>query len=153
FMPKDSITRAEFAMILAKAAKADLTKQSQPTFTDVAHQAWYAQAVAWAADNGVVAGVGNQKFAPSAKITRQDMAVMLHRYTEKIMKKPITGTNKAMAFSDSHLIADYAKDSVSKMQQANIISGRGNHVFAPKENASRAEAAKMVTVLLKEAEK
>lgn len=55
---------------------------------------------------------------------------------------------KALLFADSKNIAAYALDAVVKMQQANIISGKENEKFEPESNTTRAEACKMVALLL-----
>ncbi|MPN34276.1 hypothetical protein SDC9_181769 [bioreactor metagenome] len=80
------------------------------------------------------------------------MAVMITRYAE-YMKQSISKSNEAIIFTDESLTADYAKASVSTMQKANIINGviasDGSYSFAPKNNATRAEAAKMIYQLVK----
>ena len=52
-------------------------------FADIAAGAWYAQAVTWAAVNGVVVGYGNGKYGPDDPITREALAVMLYRYEQR----------------------------------------------------------------------
>jgi hypothetical protein len=160
FDPENSITRAEFAMILAKAAGADLSKYTAKEFLDTNPGQWFAPAVAWAKETGVVSGYakadGTLLFRPEANITRQDMAVMIHRYMEKIPSGSSTAvevTGNAIGFVDEARIAVYASKAVTAMQQVGIISGvansDGTRSFLPQQTATRAEAAVMVYRLLR----
>ncbi|MFV0518159.1 MAG: S-layer homology domain-containing protein, partial [Aminipila sp.] len=100
----------------------------------------------------IAKGTSESAFTPNANITRQDMAVMITRYAD-YMKKDITGTNEATKFADESQIAIYAKKSVASMQKAGIINGvkaaDGSYSFMPKNNATRAEAAKMIYQMVK----
>ncbi len=151
FAPNDSITRAEFVAILAR-----MSGQTMPdagnNFTDVKATSWYSKNISWAVNAGIAKGVTENQFAPNAKISRQDMAVMITRYTD-YMKKNLSDTNKEIKFTDSENVGNYAKDAVVKMQKAGIINGikaaDGSYSFAPKNNATRAETAKMIYQLAK----
>jgi len=150
FMPNDNITRAEFITILANKAGADLQKTSESAvnaFQDVKASDWFSGAVTWGAKNNIVSG-SNGKFRPNDRITRQEMAVILDRYMTNIDKLSAAATGKAVSFSDSAKIADYAKASVVKMQELGIINGKTASTFAPTDYATRAESAKMIAVLL-----
>lgn len=181
FAPNDQITRAEFVQILYRLVQAEAKVTgsaiasggaittgtaiaegaSQKTFSDVKSSAWYAKAVAWAYESNVITGLhgsdGTLNFAPNANITRQDMAVMIKNFIEKVEKKEMPQTVQNMAFTDSNDIAGYAREAVSMTQQSGIISGTsktnasGNAitVFFPKNQATRAEAATMIAKLLK----
>ena len=83
---------------------------------------------------------------PDADITRQDMAVVLHRasaYCEIALDK----VNSRAVFEDKEEISDYAVESVEELQQAGIINGNGSGSFMPMAFATRAEAAKMICCL------
>lgn len=84
FAPADNVTRAQFVKILCGVAGADLDDLTHD-FTDVKTGSWYEPYVAWAASRGIVNGVAPGKFAPDAKITRQDMSVMIYRYVENVL--------------------------------------------------------------------
>lgn len=146
FKPADSITRAEFVKILAVVSGDDITKYSGSSFSDVSASAWYAPYVEWGYRNGIIKG-SNGKFMPSAQITRQDMAVMISNFS-KYMGKVIPSMEAAKTFEDSSRISDYAKDAVASLQKAGIISGDVNGKFLPKSSATRAQAAKMITVYM-----
>jgi endo-1,4-beta-xylanase len=147
----DTITRAEFAMILAKAAGVDLTVTRTNGFNDVAAGAWFAPAVAWAKEAGIVSGYknsdGTYSFRPSDVISRQDMAVMIQNFLPQQNSEGLATTKEAVAFQDEAEIASYAKTAVASMQKAGIISGvqRGQDTFfLPRNTATRAEAAVMI---------
>ncbi|HEX3028140.1 MAG TPA: carbohydrate-binding domain-containing protein [Clostridia bacterium] len=148
FNPTVSITRADFVQILANIAGADLTKYTTSTFTDVKITDSFSGAAQWAFENGIAAG-SNERFNPSASISRQDLAVMLNNYIEKVGKYSLASTVEAVNFADASTISGYAKASVSVMQKAGIISGKGKNTFCPKAEATRAEVAAMITMLLK----
>lgn len=147
FAPQNNISRAQFATILANLAKADLTEGTTP-FADVPADAWYAKAVAWAYENGVVNGKSATEFAPNANVSRQDMAVMITRYVANVAKVTLVESNAQAEFADDSKIATYAKEAVYNMQRAGIIGGKPGNVFDPVANATRAEASKMIYVLL-----
>ena len=91
-------------------------------------------------------------FKPDDRISRQDIAVMLNNYNEKIAKKAYGQKAPKLTFADHPQIAGYAKAAVESMQQAGIISGMknqdGSFRFQPLSNATRAEAATMIYNML-----
>ena len=147
FSPDASITRAQLVTILANLSGDDLGRYKRSSFSDVKTTDWYFKAVEWAHDNGIAAGAGGQ-FNPNDNITRQDIAVMVVRYADKAANYALPENNKMVVFADNDSIASYAADAVTQMQRAGIISGSSDGSFAPLANASRAEAAKMIALLL-----
>ena len=147
FDPDGNITRGEFAKILAYASQDDLSQyKGTSNFADSKGH-WSETNINWAYQNGIVKGQSETTFAPNAKITRQEMAVMIKRYADyKGIDLP--KSNQAVTFVDDGKIAAWAKAEVTAMQQAGIINGRPGNLFDPEGNASRAEAAKMISVLL-----
>ncbi len=143
FAPNAPVTRAQFATILANMSGAQLSDTATP-FADVKADAWHAKAVSWAYSNGIVTGTSETSFAPDALISRQDMAVMIKRYAEKIAKTDLPERTSASVFADSAEISGYAADAVSAMQIAGIITGKPGNIFAPKANALRSEACQMI---------
>jgi len=146
FAPNDNLNRAELAAILARIDGGVLSG-SNNGFSDVPADAWYALAVSWGSNSGIIQGE-NGRFLPGQNITRQDMAVMIYRYVVNVAKIQFPETNPAVTFADEEDIADYAREAVSAMQQAGILNGKGNNRFAPQEPATRAEAAKMLAILM-----
>ena len=148
FAPDAQITRAEFIKIIAGVAGADVSGKSSSRFSDVASDAWYVPYVAWGVENGIINGTSETTFHPNGNISRQDMATMIKRYTD-FAKFTLPTDTAAVNFTDSAQISSYAADAVKAMQQAGIINGKGGNTFVPKDNATRAEACKMLTVLMK----
>ena len=147
FDPEGKITRGQFVKILAYASGDDLSAYSGDSVFADANAHWSKANINWAYTNKIVYGKSDTQFAPDANITRQEMAVMIKRYADY---KGITlpQTNAPITFTDEAEIAAWAKEAVSAMQQANIISGFPDGTFAPQGNATRAQAAKMISVFL-----
>jgi hypothetical protein len=133
--------------ILSKLSGDDLSGYKSSSFSDVAATDWYFKAVQWAYENGIAKGKDG-KFNPNGYITRQDIAVMIARYAENVTKCTLPQTNSKVTFTDSADIDSYASEAVTAMQQAGIISGNNDGSFAPQANATRAQAAKMIAMLM-----
>ena len=140
FGPDENITRAQFVMILKNLA-GDKESYTNSSFSDVSAAGWYAGAVEWAYENGVVYGA-NGKFNPDDKITRQDISVMIARYAEKYEGYTFEKTTDAVTFTDNGDIAAYASGAVSTMQQAGILAGPGDGTFKPLNNATPRRSGK-----------
>ena len=147
FRPDANVTRAEFVTILCRAAGADATVSTSDTdiaFSDVTPGDWYYEYAIWAAGTGITNGTSETEFSPNENILRQDICVMLDRYSTNIAASPLAPAESAGAFADDGEISDYAKDSVYKLKSAGIVSGTGDNRFKPQTGATRAETAKMV---------
>jgi len=156
FAPNGTLTRGQFVQLLANLASVDLSKYGSAlpsSISDVKATDWFAPAVAWAVEQGIVTGVtlsdGTTSFYPEESISRQDIAVMLNRYREKVDKKAFPEAVKEKTFQDKDQIASYAKDSVKALQKSGIIQGKTETAFAPLDQAKRGEAAKMIHGMLK----
>ena len=142
FDPGSSITRAEFATLITKMMGYENSNDAVP-FTDVEKTNWYYDAIAKAYKNGLISGRSKDIFDPQGKITRQEMAVIIAKVLEK------KGHEKAQIkeldiFKDKEGIAPWAKDKVALSVSKGIISGMGDKIFAPTQNATRAQAAVML---------
>ena len=142
FAPDDQVTRAELVKMLVCGL--GLTGQSGAgkSFNDVSPNAWYAQYVSIAADHGIVNGDENGNFNPEAPISRQDAATIMYRAFKSTKK---VGT---AYFEDYSSISDYAKAAVDYMYAKGVINGIGDGMFAPFDKLSRAQAAKMLHLML-----
>lgn len=101
---------------------------------------YYSRIIAWGVDNGIVTGVGGNKFAPYNSVTREEFATMFVRYT-KAMGMELPQTNQAIEFTDASHISDWAKDSVNAIVKAGIMKGKENSTFDPQGNVTKAEMA------------
>lgn len=156
FDPNGTLTRGQFVQLLANLANVDLKKygSTEPSsINDIKSTDWFAPAVAWAVEQGIVTGItlpdGTTSFYPEKSISRQDIAVMLNRYRDKIDKKEFPEAVKEKAFQDKDQIGGYAVDSVKALQKSGIIQGKSQTTFAPLDQAKRGEAAKMIHGMLK----
>lgn len=140
FSPDTAVTRAMFITALGRLSGADVNGYKTGNFTDVPAGSYYLPYVEWAVANEIVSGTGEGMFSPDSPITREDMAVMMQNYAKATGYK-IPVAREKLTFADDSDISSYAKDAVTAIQQAGIIVGRGNNRFAPKSNATRAEAA------------
>ena len=144
FEPETAMTRAMLVTVLWRYE--GQPKGYQNTFTDVNAKdgSWYIDAVAWAAANGIVNGVGNNRFDPDGKITREQMAAILFRYAQK---KGIDTSKRGELsnFPDANKISAYAKEAVCWAVGEGIINGSDGKLL-PQGNATRAQVA---TILMR----
>ena len=144
FTPHGNLTRAEAATILWNAAGNPAAGAPAP-FLDVAGH-WGIDAIAWAAEAGVVLGRGDGTFAPNDTIHRQDLFTILWRYARLVEGidnlTPTPGTG--WPFPDHHLLGGWAMDAVMWLHAADIVGGDGYGNLNPLGTANRAEAAAIV---------
>jgi len=147
FNPNASITRAEFVAILARMSGEGLSGYTTSTFLDVSTDSWYFAAVQWANKAGITSGY-NGKFNPSVTITREQMAAMLYRYAEYKGTASNTEGMFAREFSDYGRISNWAQAPIQWAMNNGILSGNTDGSFAPQSSATRAQAAKILAMLL-----
>ena len=140
FSPNTTLTRGMFVTALGRLAGINPADYQNRKFTDVKANAYYAPYVNWAASKGIVGGTTSTTFAPDSNITREQMAVIMKNYADK-MGYSIPKTLEAVTFADNAQISSWAKDAVKAMQQAGVLSGKENNRFDSQGNATRAEAA------------
>nr|WP_246427994.1 glycoside hydrolase family 3 N-terminal domain-containing protein [Paenibacillus phyllosphaerae] len=141
FDPNGEVTRAAFIKMLVDAF--DLQDDTATAaFTDVQPGTWYAGAVASAQKLGIVKGKQYGSFGVNDRITREEMAVMIHRVGQHL-KMDFEGSGQA-SFTDEAQIAPYAKEAAAAVQGAAIMTGMPDGSFAPKANATRAQAATVI---------
>ena len=143
--PDGSLTRAQFLAFLAKATDGIDVKQSQPAgFTDVDSKDWSYAYVNWGYAEGIVSGVGDNKFNPNAPITREQMTVMLCKYAVFQKYALPQKENVSMDFADKNRISSWALDYVYTVVGSKIMMGMGENRFEPQGIATRAQAAKIM---------
>ena len=130
FAPNASCTRAQVVTFLWRAAGMP-TPKSKANFTDVPADAYYAQAVAWAAENGITGGKTATTFAPNATVSRAQVVTFLYRLAGNGAK----GTN---VFTDVPANAYYT-DAVSWAVANGITEGKTQATFAPDASCTRAQ--------------
>ena len=145
FYPNDNITREEFVKMLTVAYKLNIENKTDK-FTDVNADDWFMPYVAAALENGIVNGVSDDMFGTGQNITRQDLAVMA--YNAALKNGVEFNTEDVQKFSDDDKISDYAKTAVYALKSQDIVNGIDGKNFAPRDTATRAEAAKILYALI-----
>ena len=142
FAPNAPATRAMLVTVLHRLAGTPDAEKTH-SFTDLASGAWYAGAVAWAAENGIVDGVGDALFAPNAHITREQLAAILYRYAIHC-DLDVTAAADLNAYADGAQISTWAQDAMRWAIASGLISGRSASALAPQSGATRAEIAQLL---------
>ena len=142
FDPEGSMTRAMLVTVLWRYEGEP--EAGSNSFRDVLHGQWYTDAVSWAAANGVVNGVGNGRFDPEGKITREQMATILFRYAQKKGADTSKRGNLG-AFPDGTKVSAYAEEAVQWTVGEGVINGSDGKLL-PQGSATRAQVA---TILMR----
>ncbi|MBP1965505.1 glycoside hydrolase family 3 N-terminal domain-containing protein [Paenibacillus aceris] len=142
FNPNGDVTRAAFIKMLIDTFDLSDVKATA-AFTDVQEGEWYTNAIASAQKLGIVQGKEDGSFGVNDPISREDMAVMVYRVIRQLNLTLASGSHSA-PFKDQAQIADYAKAEVEAIQAAGIVGGMEDGRFAPKDRASRAQAATII---------
>lgn len=144
FAPQDKLTRAEFAVLVARALDLE-TKAYAGTFKDVKeNKAWAYAGVEAAARAGIINGLGDGTFNPDAQITREEIATIIVRAVGHENSALLKDLDTSKVFADEKIISSFAKVSVKQAVALGIVNGRGGNIFAPQDNATRAETAVML---------
>lgn len=144
FAPNASLTRAMLVTILWRVEGKPVVNYYMP-FTDVDGGAWYAEAVRWAASEGIVNGVTDTSFAPDDPITREQLAAILWRYAKaKGYDVSIGEETNILSYEDFAQISEYAIPAMQWACGAGIINGVTESTLVPQGTATRAQAATML---------
>ena len=144
FKPERTITRAEFARIVAKAKNLPLESQATLSFSDAADvPEWARPAVAAAVKAGIIKGYEDNTFRPDKLISRAEMATMMVRAMSLT-----PAALPVLTFSDAGEIPQWAQGYVAAAVEKGIIKGKEGNKFDALSNATRAEAAAMVVRML-----
>ena len=159
FGPQDQISRAQVLVILYRYANPSSDATTNPSsygttthFYDVPTGEYYTAAVEWAYQNGITTGyIGTGLFGPNDPVTRQDLATMLHRFAKGCGVGGNLGN--ISSFPDANEVNAYAWNAMRWANGRGIITGDKTQTPArlkPQDNTTRAEAAKMFTVLVRD---
>ncbi len=140
FQPNGDVSRAQVVSILYRLS-GDKALAFDNTFADVEAGRWYTNAVNWANKKGIVSGVGNNKFAPNRKLTREEFITILYRYSQKYQKQQINKTADLSEFVDNHQISDYAVSAMQWAVSEGLIYGTADKTISPKSIAVRSQIA------------
>ncbi len=135
--PDTSMTRAMMATMLWNLDGKKTGGES--TFSDVAEGSWYADAIAWAADNALLTAAETGKFAPNETVTREQAVLALCRYAV-VQGMDVTAAADLSAYTDADDVSTDALTAVRWAVSAGILSGDGTELN-PHGTLTRAEAA------------
>ena len=144
FAPNSETTRAQLVTILHRLA-GEPEPGEDSGFSDVAAGTWYTDAVAWAAENGIVNGVSETEFAPGEDITREQLATILYRYAES-MGYDVSASVDLSGFPDAGDIQSYATQALSWAVAEGLLQGFEDDSLQPGGTATRAQIA---TILMR----
>lgn len=160
FYPENPVTRAEFAAMAVKSLKLPVNTGAKATFSDVSKKHWAYGFIETVSKAGYVTG-HQGKFRPNDKITRQEMAVIIMRISEKYGYAGDGNTSYLGKYKDNDQISEWALPAVSDAAKFGYIrevsysvyesayeTSRYNRKLAPLDNATRAQAAVSLHKLL-----
>lgn len=147
FHPDQAMNRAMLVTVLYRMEKEPAAEGRGKSFADVSAGAYYAKAVAWALDKGIVAGYSETQFGPEDTITREQLAVILNRYAT-YKGYNTSKTADLAAFQDADQISEWARVPVQWANVMKLLNGRTSTTLAPKGSATRAEVAKILVTFL-----
>lgn len=138
FEPNTPMTRGMLVTVLWRYN--GQPKEGGNFFADVKDGQWYTDAIAWASHNGIVGGVGNGRFDPDGKVTREQLAAILYRYS---------GADGAWrgsyaSYPDADSVSSWAADAYAWAIGEGLISGNlinGKTMLDPQGSATRAQVA------------
>ena len=139
FAPNSETTRAQLVTILYRLA-GEPEPGGDSGFSDVAAGTWYTDAVAWAAQNGIVNGVSDTEFAPGDDITREQLAAILYRYAA-CQGYDVSQRADLSGFGDASSIRPYAQEALSWAHAQGLVLGFEDGSLRPQGTASRAQIA------------
>ncbi|MDO5037496.1 MAG: S-layer homology domain-containing protein [Tissierellia bacterium] len=145
FDPQGTITRAQMAQIVYNLGGRGAEKKtpSPSRFSDVGAQAWYKEAVDWAAKEGIVKGYGDRTFRPEDPISREQAMTILYRYLKGRGEiAPVSGEIKG--FKDSKEVSPYAREALAWATTSGAIQGDPQGYLHPKATTKRSEMAQIL---------
>ena len=168
FQPNTNMSRAMVVTVLYRYEGSPtfyIPDSFEPFVDNGDTTSWYYDAVNWAALNGVVNGKSADRFDPDGNVTRQEFCTILYRYASSVRGEYVGyGYSTVSGFADKNDIADWARDAVkwayaskddlinmgsSAYDKVRYVTGKavdknGRVIFAPRDNATRAEIATML---------
>ena len=144
FGPNDILSRAQLCQIIYNLEGQPATT-SGSAFADIADGAWYADAVTWAAENGIVGGYGGGLFGPEDNLTREQLAAILYRYAQtKGYDVSVGEDTNILGYTDALKISEYAIPAMKWACGAGVIMGVTESALLPQGSATRAQVATML---------
>ena len=149
YRPADTIKRCDFTVMLWRALGSPGRREEgeaapESPFEDVTEDQYFYDAVVWAANTGIVNGVGNGNFSPRGELSREQAFTMIYRLLTALRKELPAPDRAALdIFSDAGSVSDYALDAMASLTAWGLITGDGGSCF-PQRHMTRGEMAKVV---------
>ena len=145
FQPEVNLTRAMAAQVLYNL-ESQPTVTGDTTFTDAADAGdWAVKAITWAEQTGVVAGIGDGLFDPTANVTREEFAQMMYNYAS-YMEYDLTLEGDLSQFEDAFAISGWAETAMSWANGGGLINGHeATGLIDPAGTTTRGQAASIIT--------
>ncbi len=141
FDPNGIVSRAMLVTVLWRAENEPYVNYAM-TFADIDPDGYYAEAVRWAASEKIVKGYSEAEFAPDAAVTREQIAAIIHRYSEYKGENVSVGEDtNILSYSDFDSISEYAVPPMQYAVGAGLMKGKTENTINPKDNSTRAELA------------
>jgi len=145
FAPDAYLTRAMFVTVLGRLCDVDETLYSDSSFEDVENGQWYSPYVEWAADTGIVNGVGDNRFDPLGELTHEQKYKIVAMCGEYLNVGTSDISDALILYEDRTGISDWAFDSIAYCRVNDLIGEKFSHKIYPSSNATRAEAADIIS--------
>lgn len=143
FDPEGTTTRGMIITIIARMNGVDLSDYTSSSFADVAAGEWYAAAVEWGNEKGIVTGTGEASFEPNGLLTREQIATIIYRYAAAF-GKDTSAKADISGFADYGSVSEYALEALAWANSAGIVNGSDGNRLNPQGTATRAEVATML---------
>lgn len=144
FKPNNNVTREEFISIIVRAFNM-YDEEATCKFKDVSESDWSYKYIASAAKKKYISGFVDGNFGKGSYITRQDAATIIYRVRSASIQQFSTDE---IDFTDGEEIAGYSKEAIAALANAGVINGFEDGSFKPNGSLTRAQAAKMIEILL-----
>jgi hypothetical protein len=149
FAPDGHITRAQLIAMLVRGLGLSPASAKQADFKDVQSAAWYYADAATAVEAGLITGYEDHSLRPDQVVTRNEMVTILHRAMHYAGGQTVSGTDALAAYEDSRTIPAWAAESAAELIQAGIVEGKQPGIFSGQDTATRAEAAVIISRVMK----
>ncbi len=150
FSPDATLSRAMLVTVLYRQAAPDTQTFDETPFTDTdALSEEFQTAIRWAYANNIVSGTSETTFNPDDAITREQLCTIIVNYMREYLELDLDAYLTELTFADRESISDWAADAVCIAANLGIVNGRADgdtYVFDPTASATRAEAAKVISV-------
>lgn len=148
FAPYDMLSRGEFATILWRM-EGEKTPAEKEDYQDVNGDEYFATAVAWAKEAGIITGYGDgSTFGPYDNITREQIATIMYRYACYKAGKELPADGDLSTFPDAGSVSAFAETGMKWAVANGVISGKnaedGTKTLNPQDNTARAETAAII---------